>query len=70
MNTETMNLERTSTKEEIKEFYRLKTVRTVENWMNQGLIPYVKIGKLVRFNLDEVKQAINESCGRNQGVAR
>ena len=70
MNTETTNLERTSTKEDVADFYRLKTVRTVENWMNQGLIPYVKIGKLVRFNLEEVKEAINTTCGRNQGAAR
>ena len=29
---------------------RLKmTTRTVENWQRRGIIPYVKIGKIVRF---------------------
>lgn len=58
--------ERTSTKEDIRDFYRLKTVRTIELWMKRGLIPYTKIGKLVRFDLEEVKAAMKERCGRNK----
>lgn len=30
------------------------TVRTIENWMDQGKIPYYKLGKIVRFDWDEV----------------
>jgi excisionase family DNA binding protein len=41
------------------------TKRTVENWMAKGLIPYWKIGRLCRFDLDHVKAALNERCGRN-----
>jgi excisionase family DNA binding protein len=33
--------------------------RTVDNWMKNGLIPYIKIGKVVRFKLSEVDEAIN-----------
>lgn len=61
-----MRIERSATKSDVRDFYRLKSLRTVENWMKQGLIPYVKIGKLVRFNLDEVQAALSARCGRNR----
>ena len=41
------------TKREVAE--RLKvTVRTVENWQQRGVLPYVKIGKVVLFHWPEV----------------
>jgi excisionase family DNA binding protein len=34
---------------------RLKvTVRTVENWQRRGVLPYIKIGKVVLFEYSEV----------------
>jgi len=44
--------------------YFTVTQRTVDNWM--AWLPYFKIGRLVRFDLDAVKRAVNERCGRNQ----
>jgi excisionase family DNA binding protein len=39
---------------------RLNSVstRTVENWMKKGLIPYTKIGGVVRFDLAKVDAAL------------
>ena len=70
VNADNMQLNRTSTKEDVRDLYRLKTVRTVELWMKAGLIPYMKIGKLVRFNLDEVQKTMAEKCGRNRTEER
>jgi excisionase family DNA binding protein len=32
--------------------------RTIDNWMNAGFIPYMKIGKTVRFYWPEVKKSL------------
>jgi predicted DNA-binding transcriptional regulator AlpA len=34
------------------------SLRTVDNWMEQGILPYLKIGKVIRFDSDEVDLAI------------
>ena len=34
------------------------SVRTLENWMQARIIPYQKIGKVVSFNPDSVRAAI------------
>ena len=31
-----------------------KTLRTVDNWMNRGLLPYYKIGRSINFRWSEV----------------
>ena len=41
------------------------SVRTLENWMEQRLVPYVKPTRTVRFIWPDVKQALR----RNFGVA-
>jgi excisionase family DNA binding protein len=64
--TEQMNTERLSTKSELAAHFQLKCNRTIENWMKAGIIPYVKIGRLVRFSIPEVDAALKERCGRNQ----
>jgi len=39
------------------------SVRTIDNWKAQGIIPYVKIGRVVLFNLREVEAALKRfSC--------
>lgn len=32
--------------------------RTVETWMSRGLIPYVRLGRVVLFDAAEVDQAL------------
>lgn len=32
--------------------------RTLQNWMKKGVIPYVRIGRNVRFKLSDVDQAV------------
>lgn len=34
------------------------STRCIDNWMRDGVIPYLKIGKLVRFNLEELDDAL------------
>src|SRR5262245_26327758 len=31
--------------------------RTVDNWMRKGLLPYIRLGRAVRFKLSEVDEA-------------
>lgn len=45
-------------KEEIAKMLGM-TIRTVDNWMNRGLLPYFKIGRSVRFRKDDVVQHLN-----------
>jgi hypothetical protein len=40
--------------------------RTVDNWMKKGLLPYIRIGKNVRFKLSEAEEAISR-CFKVQG---
>src|SRR5262249_40116113 len=35
------------------------SVRTVDNWMNKGLIPYIRIGRSLRLKLSDVDEAMN-----------
>jgi excisionase family DNA binding protein len=60
--------ERAATKKDVA-YYLGVTIRTVENQMSAGILPYRKIGKLVRFDMDEVKSALDERCGRNRRAA-
>lgn len=39
-----------------------KKVRTVDNWMQQGLLPYYKIGRSVSFKWSEVEQQLRRVC--------
>lgn len=40
------------------------TKRTINRW--QRWLPHVKIGKIVRYDLDQVKAAMQKRYGRNQ----
>lgn len=33
---------------------------TVRNWMKRGIIPYIQIGDVIRFNHDEVLAALEK----------
>ena len=39
-----------------------KRVRTVDNWMQRGLLPYYKIGRSVGFKWSEVEVHLRQLC--------
>ena len=39
-----------------------KTLRTVDNWMQRGLIPYFKIGRSVSFKWSDVETHLSQTC--------
>ena len=41
------------------------TPRTVESWMRDGLLPYIKIRRSVRFDLLDVMRVLKTQHGRN-----
>jgi excisionase family DNA binding protein len=47
------------TKEEIAKYFGV-TVRTVENWMIQGYLPYLRFGRAVRFSLADVQRHVDK----------
>src|ERR1022692_1631850 len=36
------------------------TTRTVDEWMKRGLLPYLKIGRTVRFKEDDLMRHLND----------
>jgi excisionase family DNA binding protein len=52
---------------------RLKmTVRTVENWQRRGVLPFVKVGKIVLFHWPDVVAHLKSNfrvCRRTNAVA-
>jgi excisionase family DNA binding protein len=44
--------------EELAELHRV-TTRTVRNWMRGRLIPFIRIGRVLRFNPLKVQSALN-----------
>ena len=39
-----------------------KTIRTVDNWMQRGLLPYYKIGRSVVFKWSDVESHLSQTC--------
>ena len=39
-----------------------KTIRTVDNWMQRGLLPYYKIGRSVEFKWSDVESHLQQTC--------
>ena len=39
-----------------------KTLRTVDNWMQRGLLPYYKIGRSVSFKWSDVETHLAKTC--------
>lgn len=39
-----------------------KKVRTVDNWMRAGWLPYYKIGRTVAFRWSEVEAHLGQTC--------
>lgn len=44
------------------------TVRTIENWQKRGILPYIRIGKVVRFHWPEVVQQLKANYRYNRRV--
>lgn len=51
-----MHQTRLLTKVELAETLNV-SVRTIDNWMASRTLPYIKVNRLVRFNIDEVLKA-------------
>ena len=39
-----------------------KKLRTVDNWMKRGLLPYFKIGRSVTFKWSDVEAHLAQNC--------
>jgi excisionase family DNA binding protein len=52
------------TKSEVAEMFSV-TSRTVELWMRRGLIPFVKIGRTVRFRMQDINAHLVTINARN-----
>ena len=39
-----------------------KTIRTVDNWMSRGILPYYKIGRSVEFKWSDVESYLAKTC--------
>ena len=38
------------------------SLRTFREWQARGLIPFLKIGRLTFFDVEEVRRALNKRC--------
>jgi excisionase family DNA binding protein len=56
---------------EISEVLGVK-VATIYGWVSEGYVPHIKLGRLVRFNLDAVSEWVSqkEVKGRNSRLPR
>ena len=39
-----------------------RTLRTVDNWMKRGILPYFKIGRSVSFKWSDVEAHLAQTC--------
>jgi excisionase family DNA binding protein len=44
-----------------------KTVRTVDNWMQRGILPYYKIGRSIEFKWSEIEAHLAQTCRVTRG---
>ena len=49
------------TKPEVAERLR-KTIRTIDNWMKRGILPYYKMGRSVSFKWSDVERHLDTNC--------
>ena len=69
MNTQFLATDdRLLTEKETAEYLRIK-VRQLYNWRVSGLIPYIKIGKALRYRKAAIDQALERfTMGRNENL--
>ena len=53
--------DRLLTKRQVAELLNV-TPRSIDNWMKRGLLPYLKIGRSVRFNASNVIRHLDETA--------
>lgn len=56
-----LNIRKMLTRDEVREYLKLKSIQTVINYTKQGLLTAYKIGRRVLYNEDEVAAAVQ--CG-------
>ncbi len=44
-----------------------KSVRSVDNWMAAGYLPYYRIGRSILFKWSEIEAALAQNCRISQG---
>ncbi len=49
------------TKHEAARFFQVSS-RCLDDWMARGLVPYLKIGRTVRFRLADVQSFLEKTC--------
>lgn len=50
------------TKEEVAQKVLQVSVRTVNSWMKAGKLPFLRIGRTVRFRLSDIQQFLDTNC--------
>jgi len=53
------------TKGQLADFFQVKE-RTIDNWMRRGRVPYIKIGRCVRFKPEDVMSEVERNYGVNK----
>lgn len=48
-------------KRQAADYYNV-SVRTIENWLSKGYLPYYKIGKMIRIPMQEAEFLMRERC--------
>jgi hypothetical protein len=43
-------------------------VRTLDDWMKRGIVPYYKVSKRVMFRWSEVQKALERNCRVDRGT--
>jgi excisionase family DNA binding protein len=57
------------TKPEVARLLKV-SLRTVTRLMRNGALPYLRLGRAVRFRLEEVQRYLNEHCLVREGVSQ
>jgi excisionase family DNA binding protein len=47
-----------------------RTLRTIDNWMRRGLLPYFKIGRSVSFKWSDVESHLARTCRVCRGASK
>jgi hypothetical protein len=56
-------------KTEMAQYYRCD-IKTITNWMRRRILPFVKIGRYVRFDLRECDQAMDKFKRRSSLIVK
>lgn len=51
------------TVKDIQKIFKLRNIATVYRWVDRGMIPYVRIGRNIRFNKDDIDKWLEDKRG-------